>query len=117
MPKRWYNLFLRAINNYSWLPAFFTVEYTVGVSHVEGKLPILINELIGLTAAIRILSEIQALNKYNSTSINQEGVSQSSSSAGTQIYKQRIEDLEKERQETLQKIKSKFNVKYFVSNI
>lgn len=110
-------IFLRAINNYTWLPAFFTVEYTVGISHVEGKVPVLINELIGLTAAIRVLSEIQALNKYSSTSISQEGVSQTSSSAGTQIYKTRIEDLEKERRETLQKIKSKFSVKYFFSNI
>ena len=110
-------IFLQAINNFQWLPAFFTVKYTYGLSNTEGEIPIPVNQIIAMNAAIEILSDLQAANKYNSTSISQDGVSQSASSAGPKIYAQRIEDLEKKRDKTMAKIKSVFSNKYFLSNI
>lgn len=110
-------IFLNAVNNFAWLPAFFTIVYTVGVSHEEGKVPIVINELIGLTAAIEVLSTKQTQNKFNSTSIGQDGISQSSSTAGTQVYEPRINKLKEQRERIMQKIKAKFAQKYFLSNI
>lgn len=110
-------IFLQAINNFQWLPAFFTVKYTYGLSHEEGKVPIPVNQIIGMIAAIELLSDLQSANKYNSTSVSQDGISQSASSAGPKIYAQRIEDLEKKKEKAIAKLKATFSNKYFLSNI
>jgi hypothetical protein len=110
-------IFIQAVNNFRWLPAFYTVTYTTGVCRKEGHLPKTLNQVVGMTAAIDILSNKQAQNKYNSTSISQDGISQSASGPGPQLYKQRIEDLEKKRERLMQKLRSKFHQKYFLSNI
>lgn len=110
-------IFLQAINNFQWLPAFFTIKYTYGLSNTEGQVPIPVNAIVGMIAAIELLSDLQSANKYNSTSISQDGISQSASSAGPKIYAQRIEDLEKKRDAALNKLKAIFSNKYFLSNI
>jgi hypothetical protein len=110
-------IFLQAINNFQWLPGFFSVTYTVGLSHKEGQVPKIVNDIIGMTAAINILGAKQAQNKYNSTSVSQDGISQSSSSGGTQVYQPRIDQLMERRERLLKKIKSRFSNKYFLSNI
>jgi hypothetical protein len=110
-------IFLQAINNFHWLPAFFTVKYTHGLCDKEGSLPIPVNEAIGMTAAIAILSDLQSGNKYTSTSVGQDGLSQAASSAGPQIYVKRIEDLEAKKAKILAKLKAIFSNKYFLSNI
>ena len=110
-------VFLNLVTGYRWLPAFFTIKYITGICQVEGQVPIIINDIIGMTAAIEILSNRQATFKYNSTSIGQDGISQSASGQGPQTYAKRIEDLTIRRDKMLAKVKSKFNVKYFLSNI
>lgn len=110
-------IFLQAINNFAWLPAFFTVEYTTGISNKDGSIPVIANHIIGMTAAIEILSELQSKNIYTSTSVGQDGVSQSASSAGPQIYAKRIEDLTVKRDKMISQIKAIFHQKYFLSNI
>ncbi len=110
-------IFLQAVNNFQWLPAFFTVKYTHGLSNTEGELPIPVNQVIGMIAAIEILSDLQSANKYTSTSVSQDSVSQAAASAGPKIYVQRIEDLEKKRDKTMAKLKAVFSNKYFLSNI
>jgi hypothetical protein len=110
-------IFLQAINNFQWLPSFFTVKYTYGLSNTEGEIPISVNEVIGAIAAIELLSDLQSANKYNSTSVSQDGISQAASSAGPKIYTQRIEDLEKKKERTMAKLKAVFSNKYFLSNI
>jgi hypothetical protein len=110
-------IFIQAISNFSWLPAFYTVKYTCGLSHIEGQLPVIVNQIIGATAAINILSMKQAQEKYTSTSISQDGLSQSASGLGPKQFTQRIEDLGTERERLLQKLKSEFHQKYYLSNI
>lgn len=110
-------IFLQAINNFQWLPAFFTVKYTYGLSQTDGQIPMSVNDVIGMIAAIDILSELQSLNKYSSTSISQDGVTQASSSPGPKLYVQRIEDLERKKEKMLAKLKAEFSNKYFLSNI
>lgn len=110
-------IFLQAINNFQWLPAFFTVKYTHGLSNQEGELPIPVNEVIGMIASIELLSDLQSANKYNSTSVSQDGISQSASSAGPQIYVKRIEDLEIKKEKMMAKIRAIFSSKYYLSNI
>lgn len=110
-------IFLQAINNFSWLPAFFTITYTTGVCRKEGHLPKALNQIVGITAAIDVLSNKGAQNRHTSTSISQDGISQSSSTPGPQIYRTRIEELEAKRDKLMKKIKSKFHQKYYLSNI
>ena len=110
-------VFLQAVNNFRWMPAFFTVIYTAGVCHKDGQLPQIINELVGLHAAIEVLSNMQTRLIYNSTSISQDGISQSASGPGSQTYQPRIDKLKEDYGSKLAKIKAKFSQKYFLSNI
>lgn len=110
-------IFLQSLSNYRWLPAFWSVTYTSGLCKEDGKLPVIINDLIGLTAAMEVLSAKQNLNIYNSQSLGQDGISQSSSSAGTQIYQPRIDMLQAKRDKLMARVKSIFSSKYFISNI
>ena len=110
-------IFLNAVSNFSWLPAFFSVTYTCGVCNKDGYLPQVLNELIGLIAAIEILSNMQTRNIYNSTSISQDGISQSASSPGTQVFQPRIDKLKEDLDKKTKRIRAIFHQKYFLSNI
>ena len=105
------------LSQFQWLPAFFAIKYTHGLSNQEGVIPIPVNELIGMIAAIEILSDLQSANKYNSTSVSQDGLSQSASSSGPQIYVKRIEDLTIKKDKAMAKLKAIFTNRYFLSNI
>lgn len=110
-------IFIQAVNNFQWMPAFFSITYTTGVCHEEGQVPVVINDLIGLTVAMEILSAKQNLLTYNSTSISQDGISQSASGQGVQTYQNRINMLQQKQQTLLKKIKAEFGMKYFLSNV
>lgn len=109
--------FLTVLDGLNWVPAYWQINYTAGVSNKEGNVPIPVNELIGCVAAIDVLSEIGATNIYNSQSQSQDGISQASSGPGPNIYARRIEDLVFKRDELIKKLKGIFSSKYFVSNI
>jgi len=104
-------------NSYHFVPAYWQVRYTHGLSNKEGHVPLVVNQLIGVYAAIDIISEKAADDAYNSTSISQDGISQSRSSAGAAKYKPRLEDLEKKKAELIKKLKQQFKLTYFISNI
>lgn len=110
-------IFLQGLNNHRWLPAFWSIEYTTGISHKDGQMPININAIIGMTAAIQILGALQVLNIYTSQSLSQDGLSQSSSGPGPVMYKARIEQLEGQRDRLMEQIKKVTFNKYFLSNI
>lgn len=110
-------VFLNAISFLQWLPSFFSVIYTSGISKVEGEVPNIINQVIGMTSAIAILSELQSSNRHTSSSIGQDGLSQSSSSPGPQVYKTRIEDLTAKRDKLMARVRAIFHNRYFLSNI
>lgn len=108
--------FLTVIDGLNWVPAYWQINYTAGLSTKEGSVPLPINELIGTIAAIAILSEIGPLNRWNSQSQSQDGISQSSSGPGPNLYVRRIEELEKKKEELTRKLKGMFSTRYFVSN-
>ena len=109
-------IFIQALGTQAWLAAFWTVTYTYGLCH-NGKLPMVVNQIVGMTAAINLLSSMQPLNRVNSQSLSADSISQSSSTNGPQIYVKRIEDLEQQRERLMQKIKAIFFNKYYLSNI
>lgn len=98
------------------IPAYWNVQYTAGLSNKEGQVPTIVNELVGAIAAIDTLSLIAPSNLYNSQSLSQDGISQSSSGPGPMIYRTRIGELEEKRDMLVKKIKGIFFRKYFISN-
>jgi hypothetical protein len=109
--------FLTVMDGLSFVPAYWQIRYTAGLATVEGAVPVPVNELIGCIAAISILSEIAPSNRYNSQSQSQDGISQSSSGPGPNIYNRRIQDLETKRDMLGRKLKSIFSMKFVMSNI
>lgn len=109
--------FLTLMGGLGWVPAYWEVKYTAGMSAKEGQVPTVVNELIGVTAAIDMLSLIAPTNIYNSQSLSQDGISQSSSGMGPNIYRLRIEELERKKEELIRKLKGIFNGKFFIDNI
>lgn len=108
--------FLSVIDGLDFVPAYWQIKYTSGISNVEGKVPTVVNELIGTIAAIDILSEIAATFIFTSQSQSQDGISQSSSSPGPRIYMLRIEELERKRDKLIRQLRTIFSNRFIVGN-
>jgi hypothetical protein len=112
------SIFLHAQMNQRWISGFYEIEYTAGLGDCEGNMPILVNDLIGLSASVEILSAKQNQFIHGSQSLGQDGVSQSSSlKNGGNIYQARIEMLTQRRQMILERMKMLLFNKYFLGHI
>lgn len=109
--------FLTIMGGLGWVPAYWEVSYTAGMSFKEGQVPVPVNELIGCIAAISLLSEIAPSNIYNSQSLSQDGISQSSSGSGPRLYELRISELEDKKNKLVSKLRGIFSGKFFIDNI
>lgn len=109
--------FLSTLDGIQSVPAYWQITYTAGMSSKEGQVPVVVNDLIGAVAAIKLLSMIAATNLYNSQSLSQDGISQSSSGPGPNIYKTRILELSADRDVAIKKLKGIFFGKFFVGEI
>lgn len=108
-------VFLQIVNGAGWIPSFWLLSYTTGFA--DGKVPRALNDLIGCYAAIETLSLMATLNTTNSHSLGMDGMSQSVSTAGPNLYDARIDMLEKKKKVLTGKIKSLFGLKWVMSNI
>jgi len=106
--------FLSMLDGMNWVPAYWQVKYTSGLSNQEGTVPVVVNEYIGVIATIDILSIIAATFIYNSQSQTQDGISQSSSGPGPRIYLLRIEELERKKASIEKKLKTIFSQNFYV---
>lgn len=105
-------MFLASIESLRWLPGYWNLTYKAGMSCEDGTVPVIANQLIGTIAALEALSNLGPLNMFNSTSLGQDGISQSTSSMGPAIYRQRIEELQTKRDRLIKKMKGKFGNTY-----
>ena len=104
--------FLQILGNKAWIPAWWQIEYTSGFK--DGMLPRALNEYIGTVAAMEALSMLAATYaRTNSHSLGIDGLSQSVSTPGPQIFKIRLEELEKKKTALTKKIKAIFGYKIF----
>lgn len=106
--------FLSILGQMSFVPSYWQIQYTSGLTNTEGQVPVVVNELIGCVAAIALLSEIAATYLINSQSQSQDGISQSSTFAGNRQFITRIEDLTTKRDEIYKKLKGIFSNKYIM---
>lgn len=110
------SVFLSILGQKPWVPAFWGIEYTSGFK--DGMLPVIVNELIGIVAAMRILSMLAATYAgANSSSLSIDGMSQSISTPGPAVFKTRLEELAAERKMLVKKVKKLFQSNFVVGNI
>jgi len=110
--------FIAAMNGgIDWVPSYWEVEYTTGVCTEEGQVPMIVNELIGVIAAIEILGNLGPQNQNTSVSVSHDGISQSSSNPGPAVFQTRIGELVAKRDEHVKKIRRIFHNKYYLTNI
>jgi hypothetical protein len=104
--------FLAILGNKFWVPAYWQITYTSGFP--DGLVPRVVNDLIGTIAAMEILSMLAVtFARTNSHSLGLDGLSQSISTPGPQIFAVRLEELEKKKTELVKKLKAKTGRKIF----
>lgn len=110
------SFFLSILGSQPWIAAFWEFTYTTGFP--DGKVPRMVNQYIGAIAAIEILSNL-ATTYARSTSHSQslDGVSQSISTPGPQLFKTRIEELEAKRKMLCKKLKAAYGLNLFSNNV
>ncbi len=109
--------YLNVFSQLTFVPGFWQIVYQTGTSKIEGQYPVVINDLIGMTAAINMLSVITNMFLNNSQSLSRDGISQSSSGPGPRMYLPYIEELTKKRDTLAGKVKATFATKFLISNI
>jgi hypothetical protein len=109
--------YLSVFSQLSFIPGFWQIVYTTGTSKIEGQYPVVINDLIGMTAAINMLMIITNMFLTTSQSLSRDGISQSSSGPGPRMYLPYIEELTKKRDILAGKVKACFATKFLISNI
>lgn len=109
--------YIAAFSQLTFIPGFWQIEMTCGVSKIEGQFPVVVNDLIGMTAAINMLMNIQTMFINISQALSRDGISQSSSGPGPRMYQLYIDDLIKKRDILQSKVKATFAQKFLVSNI
>jgi hypothetical protein len=108
------SLFMNLIHQ-TYMPAYWYVRWTSGFD--ENAVPATLNELIGCFAALEILSLIGPLRLWNSQSINIDGSGQSVAGPGSQLFKQRIDELTSRIAELKDLIKARFSQKIVMVHI
>lgn len=93
------------------IPSYWGVEMAIGFP--DGLLPVAINELVGVTAAMEILSMLGAAgSRVTSVSTGIDGLSQSVGLTGPNRYVQRLQDLQAKRDLLTNRVKSYFGLRF-----
>jgi hypothetical protein len=109
-------MFLSMFGTQSWVPAFWRMKYTIGFK--DGLLPKIINELIGIIAAQDVLSRLASTYGRNTgNSLSMDGISQSVSSPGQEMFSVRQTQLEDRRKRLVSKIKTRVGQSIFSGNV
>ena len=107
--------FISILGQRNFVPEYWQVSYICGFE--EGKIPKIVNELIGSVAAIEILALLQATHLSSSHSIGVDGLSQSISTQGPQIYQAQIELLKEKQKVITKKLKVLFGLVFFSDSL
>jgi hypothetical protein len=103
-------------NSSMWVPSFWKVRYTAGFPN--GAIPKVVNDLIGTIAAMEVLSRLAATyGKSSGSSLSIDGMSQSVSTPGPEIFTKRLKDLEDKRAKLVKKIRNLYHLGMFANNV
>jgi hypothetical protein len=109
------NAYLTFLGGLSWIPAIIRVKYTCGFPN--GVVPRILNEVIGINAALEVLAQLAATNRSTSYSLGADSLNQSQSGPGPQVYKERIEHLMEKKERFIRKIRSSYGLNAFTDYI
>lgn len=108
--------FLSILGQREWINSFWRIRYTTGFQ--DGKLPVMINALVGTIAAMEVLSMLAATyGKTTGHSTGIDGVSQSVSGPGGQIFVTRMQELAAKRTFLVGKLKAQFGTKFLIGEV
>jgi hypothetical protein len=107
---------LNLFSSSHWLASFWECLYTTGFP--EGKLPALVNQYIGVTAAMEILALLASTHaKTTSTSLSLDGTSQAISGPGPELYDTRLKQLASKRQWLKSRLQATFGCLIGIDNV
>lgn len=99
-----------------WTASLIQIKYVTGWK--DGLIPKIVNDLIGITTAINVLSMLApTYGKGNSASLSIDGMSESVGNAGSEIFKTRVTDLQQLQAMFTKKIKTYVGQSIFVGNV
>lgn len=107
--------FLSILSRHFWVPEFWQIDYVAGFE--EGAVPRIVNELIGITATIDILSQLAATFFNTSNSLGIDGMSQSSAGPGPQVFLTRIGELKEKKDMLIKKLRSMYQTTLFAADL
>lgn len=107
--------FLSILSQLGWVASFWQCTFVCGFA--EGRVPVMVNELLGMIAAVGILSELGATNRIGSYSVSLDAAAQSIATLGPNVYQQRITDLEVKIKALRSKLKMKIGHQMFSGNV
>jgi len=98
------------------VPALWQATYTTGFK--EGRIPSAVNQLLGVIAAMEILSMLAiTYSRSSSASLGIDGLSQSVSTPGPALFDVRIAALGEKRKWLVSKLKRQFGLGFFSDNV
>lgn len=99
-----------------WVASFWEVQYTAGFK--SGEIPKVVNDLIGVIAAMEVLSQLASTyGRTNSSSLSLDGGSESVSTPGPEIFTPRMKDLQLKRMMLVKKLKNLYHLSLFSNNV
>jgi hypothetical protein len=105
------------IGQQGWVPAYWNVEAVVGLGSMEGSVPSIVNEAVGLRATMLILDNLIPQFRFANQSLNIDGAGQSVSDNMYSLLQQKRADAEKDYDKIVNKIKAITSSRIFSSNL
>lgn len=100
----------------NWVPGFFNIKYTAGFP--ANKIPRIVNQLIGTIAAYEVLALIATtFAQTTSSSLSLDGLSESQSTPGPNLYDSRLNTLASKRKFLVKKLQRQYGLGFFTSNV
>jgi|ERR1700677_3077052 len=110
------SVFFSIFSGSPWLPAFWTCEYEVGWP--DSSFPRIINEIVGISAAMEILSKLAAtFAMTTSHSISLDSGSQSVAGPGPALFQVRMQELQTQKDIIRKTLKGILGSNFVISTI
>ena len=108
---------LQVIGAHGWLPAFWTVEAETGLMDPEGQVPVIVNEAIGIAAALYAIDVLLPLFRVANQSMSVDNLSQSVTDRIIDIMQSKQQTLEARYTMIVKHLKVMFGNTFFTSNV
>lgn len=97
---------LHFLGQSGWVPAYWVVEATFGFCSEDGQVPVIINEMIGQAAAMKLIDNLFPLYKATSQSLSMDGLGQSVSDSLATLLKTKRDQLAQDYAKNVKRLKT-----------